>query len=105
MKEFFIIDGVVLLTLMIPILFRIVQGPTVIDRMMGANIIGAKTTVMLILIGTLYHRLDMFVDLALTYALLNYMGSLASARFIQRRKTTTAEPEPETDETSMEMKP
>jgi multicomponent Na+:H+ antiporter subunit F len=103
MNDFLISVGVVLLALMIPILFRVVRGPTVIDRMIGANIIGAKTTVLLLLIGTLYHRLDMFVDLALTYALLNYIGSLASARFIQRRKT--AAPEPVTEETSLEMEP
>lgn len=100
MENLFIIEGVILLILMLPVLFRVVMGPTVIDRMIGVNIIGAKTTVLLILIGTLYGRLDMFVDLALTYALLNYIGSLASARFIQRRKT----PEPEVIE-SMEMEP
>ena len=54
-------------------LYRGIFGPTVLDRMIGVNAIGTKTTVMLILIGLLYHRLDMFVDIALAYALLNFI--------------------------------
>lgn len=92
MHDYFTALGVLLLVLMIPVLFRVVKGPSVIDRMIGVNIIGAKTTVLLIVIGALYDRLDMFVDLALTYALLNFLGSLASAKFIHRRKTVEPQP-------------
>ena len=81
--------GVALLGLMFPVIYRVVTGPTIIDRMVGVNIIGAKTTILLVVIGAVFGRLDMFVDLALTYALLNFIGSLAAARFIQRRKTAT----------------
>jgi multicomponent Na+:H+ antiporter subunit F len=88
MKEFLTVFAITLLLLMLPVLFRLLRGPTIIDRMISVNIIGAKTTVLLIYIGTLYGRVEMFVDLAMTYALLNFLGSLASARFIQRRKTS-----------------
>ncbi len=86
MHAYFEIVGIALLLLMLPVLYRVVIGPTIIDRMIGVNIIGAKTTVLLLIIGALFDRLDMFVDLALTYALLNFIGSLAAARFLQRRK-------------------
>jgi multicomponent Na+:H+ antiporter subunit F len=69
---------------MLPLLYRAVVGPTTIDRMVGVNIIGTKTTVLLLLIGLLFRRLDMFVDLALTYALLNFIASLAAARLLER---------------------
>jgi multicomponent Na+:H+ antiporter subunit F len=78
--------GVFLGCLMILSLYRGIFGPTVLDRMIGVNAIGTKTTVMLILIGLLYHRLDMFVDIALAYALLNFIAVLAAARYFQKRK-------------------
>ncbi len=104
MEGFFTTVGVALLILMLPPFFRVVKGPTVIDRMIGANVIGTKTMVLLILIGTAYGRLDMFVDLALTYALLNYIASLASARYIHRTKAATPDARKQ-DSTSLEMKP
>lgn len=69
---------------MIPIMYRIIAGPTAIDRIVAVNVIGTKTTVLLVIIGMLFERVDMFVDFALTYALLNFIGSLAAARFLDR---------------------
>jgi multicomponent Na+:H+ antiporter subunit F len=67
-------------------LYRAVFGPTVPDRMTGANAIGSKTTVLLILIGIVYQRVDMFVDIALAYATLNFIAVLAASRYYQKRK-------------------
>jgi len=67
-------------------LFRAMRGPTVADRLLGVNAIGSKTTVLLILIGLLYRRVDMFVDIALAYALLNFIAVLAASRYFQKRK-------------------
>lgn len=86
MEVFFIAVGVLLLLFMFMPLFRAIFGPTVIDRILGVNVVGTKTTIMIIIIGTLYKRVDMFVDIALAYALLNFIASLAAARFFQRHK-------------------
>ena len=83
---FFIIIGVILLLLMLMPLRRAIWGPTAIDRILGVNVIGTKTTVLIVIIGTLYERVEMFVDIALTYALLNFIASLAASRFFQRHK-------------------
>ncbi|PIE71232.1 MAG: pH regulation protein F [Deltaproteobacteria bacterium] len=85
-ETFFGICGVALALLMIIPLYRAVAGPTVLDRMMGVNAIGTKTTVLLILIGLIYERVDMFVDIALAYAMLNFIAVLAAARYFQKRK-------------------
>ena len=79
-----ILIGCVLIGLMLPLLYRAVVGPTVIDRMIGVNVIGTKTTVLLLLIGLLFQRIDMFIDLAITYALLNFLASLGAARLLER---------------------
>ena len=84
MENFFILTGVAIFALMLPILYRIIVGPTAIDRIVAVNMIGTKTMVLLIIIGMLFKRVDMFVDFALTYALLNFIGSLAAARFFDR---------------------
>ena len=67
-------------------LYRAIAGPTVLDRLLGVNAIGSKTTVLLVLIGVLYHRVDMFVDIALAYAMLNFIAVLAASRYFQKRK-------------------
>ncbi len=67
-------------------LYRAIFGPTVLDRMIGANAIGSKTVVLLIIIGFVYRRVDMFVDIALAYALLNFIAVLAASRYFQKRK-------------------
>ena len=91
----FILSGTVLLFLMLMPLYRAIYGPTVIDRILGVNLIGTKTTVMIIIIGTLNGRVEMFVDIAIAYALLNFIASLAAARFFQRHKQLGVEEKPE----------
>jgi len=86
MKIFFLIVGISLLFMIMPLLYRVIMGPTVIDRIVAANVIGTKTAVMLVVIGMIFERVEMFVDFALAYALLNFMGSLAAARFIHQTR-------------------
>ena len=67
-------------------LYRAVRGPTILDRLIGVNAIGSKTTTLLIFIGLLYQRVEMFVDIALAYALLNFIAVLAASRYFQKAK-------------------
>jgi len=48
-------------------------------------VIGTKTLFILVSIGFLYGRVDMFVDISLVYALLNFMVTIAAAKFFQRK--------------------
>ena len=85
MKEWFaIIMGASLLLLMIPILYRVIVGPTGFDRILGVNVIGTKTAVILVIIGSLFDRVDMFVDFAIAYALLNFVGAIVVSRYFNR---------------------
>ena len=67
-------------------LYRAAFGPTVLDRLVRVNAIGGKTVALLILIGLIHGRVDMFVDIALAYALLNFIAVLAASRYFQKRK-------------------
>jgi len=86
MEHVFLYCGLFLSFLMLISLYRGVFGPTVLDRLIGANAIGSKTVVLLILIGLIYGRVDMFVDIALAYAMLNFIAVLAASRYFQKRK-------------------
>lgn len=76
--------AVMLLALTLVYLYRMVAGPTIFDRILGLSGFGTKTTLVLLLAGAVYGRLDMFVDIALAYALLSFVGALAAARYFER---------------------
>lgn len=86
MDTLFFYSGFYLSLIMLLPLYRAIFGPTVLDRLIGVNAIGSKTTVLLILIGLIYGRVDMFVDIALAYALLNFIAVLAASRYFHKKK-------------------
>ena len=83
-----VLVGVLVLTL--PYIGRAIIGPTVFDRVVGLNGVGTKVPVILVLIGLLYERVDMFVDLALALFLLNLFITVLIARYVREKR------EPET---------
>ena len=66
-------------------LYRVVRGPTVYDRILGLNGISTKAIIVLVVIGTVYGRVEMFVDISTGYALLNLVGALAMAKYLEQR--------------------
>jgi len=65
-------------------LARALLGPTVYDRVLAVNMFGTKTALLLAVIAFQYGRPD-FLDLALAYALINFVGVLAVLEFFQNR--------------------
>jgi multicomponent Na+:H+ antiporter subunit F len=65
-------------------LVRAILGPTVYDRVLSVNMFGTKTVLLLSVIAFLYGRPD-FLDLALAYALINFIGVLAVLEFFRSR--------------------
>jgi multicomponent Na+:H+ antiporter subunit F len=86
MERIFLYTGIYLGLLMFLSLYRAVSGPTILDRLIGVNAIGSKTTTLLVFIGLIYQRVDMFIDIALAYALLNFIAVLAASRYFQKEK-------------------
>lgn len=87
MMEGFFIGVLIGLTILIgAYLYRVLRGPTVFDRVLGLNGISTKAIILLVVIGTFYERVDMFVDISTGYALLNLVGALAIAKFLEHRK-------------------
>lgn len=67
-------------------LYRVVRGPTLYDRLLGLNGISTKAIILLVVIGTVYERVEMFVDISTGYALLNLVSVLAITKFLEQRR-------------------
>jgi multicomponent Na+:H+ antiporter subunit F len=60
-------------------------GPSIFDRVLAVNMFGTKTVLFLAVVAYLSGRPD-FLDLALTYALINFIGVIAVLLFFQSRE-------------------
>jgi multicomponent Na+:H+ antiporter subunit F len=86
MQGFFLGAALFLSFLILASLIRVVFGPAIFNRIVAINVVGTKTVVLLVLIGMIHGRVDMFVDIALAYALLNFIGTLAAAKYLERKE-------------------
>lgn len=83
MTTFFLILGVGMCLLVLLCLYRATMGPNVLNRAAGISAIGTKTLIILLLMGAVYERVEMFVDISMVYALLNFIGCLVLAKYIE----------------------
>jgi len=80
----FLVASAGVLTSMALALVRAVVGPSVYDRVLAVNIFGTKTVLLIAVLGFLTGRPE-FLDLALVYALINFIGTLAVLKFFEFR--------------------
>jgi multicomponent Na+:H+ antiporter subunit F len=71
-----------LLITMLLALIRAFAGPTLYDRILAVNVFGTKTVLMIAVLGFLMGRPD-FLDIALVYALINFIGTIAVLKFFR----------------------
>ena len=76
----FVVAGVAVLVTMSMAMIRALLGPTVYDRILALNVFGTKTVLLIAVLGFLTGRPD-FLDLALVYALINFIGVIAMLKF------------------------
>lgn len=81
--------GLAILVSMALAILRGLIGPGVYDRVLAMNMFGTKTVLLVSVIALLYGRPD-FLDLALAYALINFIGVLAILQFVQNRDARRA---------------
>ena len=74
--------AVAILVAMALALVRAWLGPTVYDRVLAVNALGTKTVLMIAVLGFLAGRPE-FLDIALLYALINFIGTIAVLKFVR----------------------
>jgi len=89
MKIFFTIISIIIIILVFLSLIRGIYGPGILNRIVGINVIGTKVVVILLLIGFIYERIEIFVDISLAYAILNFIVTLFFAKYLERKGNIT----------------
>ena len=69
---------------MILVLVRLFIGPTLYDRILALNSFGTQTVLFIGILGFLTERPD-FLDIALLYALINFVGTIAILKYFRYR--------------------
>jgi multicomponent Na+:H+ antiporter subunit F len=72
-----------IVALAVVLLYRIAVGPTTHDRVVAANVMGTSTVIVIAMVAAGLDRPE-YLDIALVYALLNFVLSLAVSRFAER---------------------
>ncbi len=78
---FVLATAAVLLALLLAVI-RAIRGPTVFDRVLAGNTVGTLAILLLASIGFLTGRPE-FLDIGLTYGLLNLIGTFAVLKFFR----------------------
>jgi len=81
----FIAATIAILVVMLIVLVRAALGPTVFDRILAINTFGTATVLLIALLGFLTSRPD-FMDIALLYALINFISTIAVLKLFRYGK-------------------
>lgn len=74
--------AIAVLAVMALVLVRAMLGPTVFDRILAVNMFGTKTVLLIAIMAFISGRLDV-LDIALAYALINFISVIAALRFFE----------------------
>jgi len=80
----FAVAVVAILIAMVLVLVRLFAGPTLYDRVLAVNAFGTQTVLLIGVLGFLTGRPD-FLDIALLYALISFVGTIAILKFFRYR--------------------
>jgi len=94
-----VVTVLIILIGVLVVLRNAIRGPTLMDRILAVNVIGTKTIVLLCLVGFLqveetahvagvepeFGRAAFFLDIALAYALINFIATIAIMRYLEGR--------------------
>ncbi len=81
----FVFATVTICIAMAVVLIRLFVGPTLYDRVLALNTFGTCTVLFIGVVGFLFERPD-FLDIALLYALINFVGTIAVLKFFRYRR-------------------
>jgi len=80
--SFFTVTAIAILISIAMALSRAIMGPTAYDRILSVNAIGTKTVLLIAVVGYMNGRPD-FLDIAIVYTLMNFIGTLAVLKYFK----------------------
>lgn len=82
MIEPFFLAAALLLIFMVCGIVRIVFGPTIPDRVVGLDTVNTLVVAAMIILGAAYNE-AIYIDVAIVYALLSFVGTLYIAKYLE----------------------
>lgn len=79
----FLLVGIIIAGTALIASYRAIVGPGTFNRIVAANVIGTKAIVLLIIVGYIIER-PQFVDIALMYAVIAFIGTIIIAKYAER---------------------
>ncbi|WP_448547824.1 monovalent cation/H+ antiporter complex subunit F [Thalassotalea fusca] len=77
----------IIMLIMLIALVRAFKGPTLYDRILAVNLLGTKTVLLMATLAFVYER-HFFLDIAMIYALLNFISIVGVLRYFEHREST-----------------
>lgn len=84
MSSFLLVVTVFIAVLTAVSMYRVAVGKTIFDRIIAAGLVGTNGFIILVLIGFLFERINMFIDIAIAYALLNFVIVIVLGKYFDR---------------------
>ena len=78
----FTVGATAILLAMLLAIIRAVWGPTIYDRILAVNVFGTKALLLIAVLGFLTDRPE-FLDIAIVYALINFIATIAIMKFFR----------------------
>ena len=85
MNNFLIGLTIFIVSLIFISMIRVVKGPTIADRVVAINVIATKITIAIVVISILTNQ-QTYIDVALVYALIGFIASIAIVRYLEKGK-------------------
>lgn len=85
MSSFLLVIAIFIAVLTAVAMYRVAVGRTIFDRIIAAGLVGTNGFILLTLIGFIFGRISMFVDLAIAYALLNFVVIIVLGKYFDRK--------------------
>ncbi len=82
--DVFLVGAALFVLLAVALLYRAVKGPSTQDRVLAVNVLGTNTVVVLAFLGVGLGESSL-LDIALVYALLNFLMAVAISKFTVER--------------------
>jgi multicomponent Na+:H+ antiporter subunit F len=86
MNVFFLAVAAVIMANAFLCLYQAFKGPTIQDRLISINIVNTKALIVLLLVFFVIGQPGMYMDIALVYALLNFVVTVALSRYVETER-------------------
>lgn len=82
----FALVSVAIMVVSVFTMYRLAVGRTLFDRMLALAATGTNSVALILLVGYIFGRPDVLVDVALAYALLNFIGIVVVGKYLELRR-------------------